>query len=190
MKLATAGAFTSLTQDRRHALWESLAQQSRPRELPLFDSLPAPACPPVCLPAISAAEEVATDYKSTGLSLQAHPISFCRQELEHLGVIPADQLPCLPGNQPARVAGLVLLRQRPSTARGITFVTLEDETGVINLVIHQRTWQKFYTIARRAHAWIASGRLESRNSVIHLVVDQIADLSEQISIEVPSRDFK
>ena len=190
MKLATAGAFVSLQQDRRCALWESLAQQSRPRELPLFDSLPVPGDQPPCLPAISAAEEVATDYKSTGLSLQAHPVSFCRQELEHLGVIPADQLPRLPANQPTRVAGLVLLRQRPSTARGITFVTLEDETGTINLVIHQRTWQKFSTVARRAHAWIASGRLESRNSVIHLVVDHIEDLSKQISIAVPSRDFK
>jgi len=190
MKLATAGAFASLQQDRRHALWESLAQQHRARELPLFDSLPASGSAAVPLPPMPAAEEVATDYQSTGLSLHAHPVSFCREQLEQLGITPANQLSQLPDNQHARVAGLVLLRQRPSTARGITFVTLEDETGVINLVIHQRTWNRFYTLARRSHAWIAEGRIESRDSVIHLVVERIADLSEKISVQVPSRDFK
>jgi error-prone DNA polymerase len=190
MKLATAGAFASLQQDRRHALWESLAQQHRARELPLFDSLPASGAPAVPLPPMPAAEEVATDYQSTGLSLHAHPVSFCREQLEQLGITPANQLSQLPDNQHVRVAGLVLLRQRPSTARGITFVTLEDETGVINLVIHQQTWNRFYTLARRSHAWIAEGRIESRDSVIHLVVERIADLSEKISVQVPSRDFK
>jgi error-prone DNA polymerase len=190
MKLAAADAFASLQQDRRKALWESLAQQQHAQQRPLFDSLTPAETPPVALPPMSAAEEVAADYRAAGLSLRAHPVSFCRAQLHQLGVTPADQLPGLKNNQPVRVAGLVLLRQRPATAKGITFVTLEDETGVINLVIHQRTWEKFYTVARRSHAWIAEGRLESRHSVIHLITDRLVDLSTQVSIEVPSRDFK
>ena len=77
---------------------------------------------------------------------------------------PPKQLAELRDQQSVRVAGLVLLRQRPATAKGITFVTLEDETGTANLVIHQNTWQRFYTIARRSPAWIAHGRLEIRQT--------------------------
>ena len=71
----------------------------------------------------------------------------------------------------------MLLRQRPSTAKGITFVTLEDETGTMNLVLHQRVWERFYTIARRSPAWIAEGRLESRQSILHVIVSRLEDLA-------------
>ena len=104
-------------------------------------------------------------------------MSFYRQQLGRWHVLTAEQLCSLPQNRLVRVAGLVLLRQRPSTARGITFVTLEDETGVINLVIHQRTWERFYQVARRATAWIARGRLESRQGLIHVVVEQLEPLT-------------
>ena len=93
------------------------------------------------------------------------------------------------------VAGLVLLRQRPSTAKGITFVTLEDETGTANLVLHQSTWEKFYNVARRSSAWIAFGRLESKYSVIHVVVDRLYDFAEYLQadgsrLDFESRDFR
>ena len=91
---------------------------------------------------------------------------------------------------------MVLLRQRPSTAKGITFVTLEDETGTANLVIHQRTWDRFYEVARRSPAWLAHGRLEVAQSVIHVVVSQLEDLSQWLDknnrppLRVSSRDFR
>jgi error-prone DNA polymerase len=95
------------------------------------------------------------------LSLKAHPMSFYREQLDRLRITPAKGLLTLPNGAPVRVAGLVILRQRPGTAKGITFVTLEDETGTINLVVHQHTWDRFYRIARRAPAWVAHGHVQT-----------------------------
>ena len=135
-------------------------------------------------------EEVVADYRTAGLSLRAHPISFYRRQLDRLGIMPARKLVELTNDAPVCVAGLVLLRQRPSTAKGITFVTLEDETGTINLVVHQRTWDRFYRIARRAPAWIAHGCLENREGVVHLVVSRLEDLAREIGeLRTKSRDF-
>jgi len=90
-----------------------------------------------------------------------------------------------------KVAGLVLLRQRPGTAKGITFVTLEDETGTVNLIVHQRTWDRFHSIARRSPAWLATGRLECKESVIHVIVSRIEDLSTRLGdLRNKSRDFR
>ena len=84
-----------------------------------------------------------------------------------------------------------LLRQRPSTAKGITFVTLEDETGTANLVIHQTTWDRYYDITRCSPAWIAHGRLESKDSVIHVVVNRLEDLSQRLEgLKTQSRNFR
>jgi error-prone DNA polymerase len=89
------------------------------------------------------------------------------------------------------VAGLVILRQRPSTAKGITFVTLEDETGVVNLVVRQAVWDRYYKIARCSPAWIAHGKLERKDAIIHVVVNRLEDLSSRIgSWNVSSRDFR
>ena len=82
-------------------------------------------------------------------------------------------------------------RQRPSTAKGITFVTLEDETGIANLVVHQQTWDRFYTVARRASGWLATGRLEKKDGVIHVVVSRLEDLSQKLQgLQTKSRDFR
>ena len=127
----------------------------------------APISP--ALPAMQLYEEVVADYRTAGLSLRAHPISFYREQLERLGVTPARRLVELANDAPVSVAGLVLLRQRPGTAKGITFVTLEDETGTVNLVVHQHTWDRYYRVARRCAgvdcAWAYSngaGQLFSR----------------------------
>jgi error-prone DNA polymerase len=89
------------------------------------------------------------------------------------------------------LAGLVLLRQRPSTARGITFVTIEDETGAANLIVHAKTWERFRAITRHSPMWLVDGRVESKDSVIHVVVRRVADLSKQLSaVAVRSRDFR
>jgi error-prone DNA polymerase len=97
-------------------------------------------------------EEVYADYASTGLSLPGHLIAFCRDELNKLRVTLAASLPTTLNGKFVHVAGLVLHRQRPSTAKGITFVTLEDETGTMNLVIRPQTWERFYPICKQSNA--------------------------------------
>ena len=136
-------------------------------------------------------EEVFADYRSVGLSLKAHPISFRRDELDKLRVTRATDLETTRDGRHVRVAGLVILRQRPSTAKGITFVTLEDETGTINLVVKQHIWERYYKIARRSPAWLAHGKLERKHSVIHVVVNRLEDFSERLDeLKSKSRDFR
>jgi len=147
------------------------------------------------LPAMQPYEEVVADYRTSGLSLRAHPISFYRQQLDELGVTPARRLVDLANDAPVIVAGIVLLRQRPGTAKGITFVTLEDETGTVNLVVHQHMWDRYYRIARRAPAWIAHGHIQTApghySSVIHVVVNRLEALAEQLqALDVKTRDFR
>jgi error-prone DNA polymerase len=140
---------------------------------------------------MSLQEAVTADYQTCGLSLKAHPLAFHRESLRQLRVVTASQLVGLSHQRYVRVAGLVLLRQRPSTAKGITFVTLEDETGTINLVVHQAVWDRFYGIARTSPAWLAQGRLQRKDSVIHVVVSRLEDLSQQLAGVSPrSRDFR
>ncbi len=190
-RLSEADVFRSLGRDRREALWEALAQPKRAREMPLLEGLAAEVEAPVALPRMDQIDQVFHDYASTGLSLKAHPISFYREPLDGLGVKTARELSEMQSHQPVCVAGLVILRQRPSTAKGITFVTLEDETGIANLVIHTHIWKQFYTIARRSPAWIAHGRLESKYSVIHVVVRRLEDLAQRLrKLNTVSRDFR
>ena len=159
--------------------------------MPLFDDLAMDQSPPPGLPATCDKEEVFADYQSIGLSLRNHPLSFYRNTLEGMEVRPADQLPQLANNQPVSVAGLVLLRQRPSTAKGITFVTLEDETGIANLVVHQDIWQRYHTVTRHAPAWIAHGHIERQGAVIHVVVRSVEPLSQRLrELNARARDFR
>ncbi|MEM7477213.1 MAG: error-prone DNA polymerase, partial [Planctomycetota bacterium] len=191
-RLADAGALESLTGDRRAAYWQALAQDKQAKELSLFEAMGADVDDelPKALKPMQDVEEVYADYESTGLSLRGHPLTFVRTQLDRLRVTPAAKLAITSDGKFVRVAGLVLLRQRPSTAKGITFVTLEDETGAMNLVLKPEIWQKHYKVARCSNAWLAHGVLENREGVIHLVVGRIEDLSEQVgALENRSRDF-
>ncbi len=191
MRLSEADAFRSLNRDRRNALWEALAQDKTAEQLPLFQSLTPEDDPPVQLPTLTAQQEVFADYQSVGLSLRAHPISFHREALKRLNVVTAEQLKHFQNKRRVRVAGLVLLRQRPSTAKGITFVTLEDETGTANLLVHQTTWQRYYQVARRSSAWLAHGHIECKDSVFHVIVQKLEDLSSILGpMKIRSRDFR
>jgi error-prone DNA polymerase len=191
LQLSEADAFGSLGQGRRAALWQALAQERHLRDMPLFTDLSEEAVAEPCLPEMSPIDEVFHDYAATGLSLKAHPLSFYRSQLDEIGVLPAERLASLRTDRRVRVAGLVIMRQRPSTAKGITFVTIEDETGIANLVIHQNTWQRFYMIARRSTAWIAHGRVENKHTVIHVVIDRLEDLSTRLNrLHAASRDFR
>ena len=135
--------------------------------------------------------EVYADYHTTGLSLKPHPMSFARRELEKKKVVTASQLTSLRDGRHVRVAGLVLMRQRPSTAKGITFVTLEDETGTINLVLFQAVWEHFFQVARISNAWLVDGKLENKKGVIHVIAGRLTDLSEEVEgLAMRSRDFR
>ena len=183
-RLARADAFGSLELDRRQSLWQSLGQRKESR--PLFGSEDRE--PLTALPAMTAQEQVFADYRAAGLSLKAHPVSFYRAGLERLNVVPAAALANLEDGQFVRVAGLVLVRQRPSTAHGITFVTLEDETGTANLIIRMDVWERFYKVARTASAFIAHGRLQNQNEVVHVLVTKLENMA--IALSSQSRDFR
>jgi error-prone DNA polymerase len=190
-RLAEADAFVSLALDRRDALWQALAEEKRPLAQPLFDTLEAHDEPLVELPRLAIQQEVLADYRTSGLSLRAHPMSFQRERLTKLGVVPAERLSSHPANRTVRVAGVVLVRQRPGTAKGITFVTLEDETGVANLIIRPDVWQRFHRVSRTAAAMIAMGRLQRHGRVIHVLVSRLEDLGESVrGLKSQSRDFQ
>ena len=189
--LSRADAFESLRQDRREALWQALGQEKRVQDQPLFAGLQVQDDSTEHLPELTPEEQVTHDYRAVGLSLRAHPISFYRQQLEQIRVTTAENLVYKENNRHVRVAGLVILRQRPSTAKGITFVTLEDETGTCNLVVKPNIWERYYKVARRCPAWVAHGKLEKRSGVVHVVVSRLEDLSSRLNdLGVRSRDFR
>ncbi len=193
--LAQADAFASLKIERREALWKALP----PREtLPLFEtSSSEPQAGTTSeevspeLPEMSSQEQVVADYSTIGMSLRRHPVSFLRDALTRLRAVSAEQLAMMEPDRRVKVAGLVLMRQRPSTASGITFVTLEDETGIANLVIYPSVWQHFRKTARFASVLLATGRLQREGDVIHVVCDRLDDVSEMLDkLDARSRDFR
>jgi error-prone DNA polymerase len=191
-QLSDADTFRSVGHNRRSALWHTLAQDKTVRDTPLFDDLTEEADDSdLQLPEVQPIDEVFRDYAATGLSLKAHPISFYREQLDELGTVANERLASFRTGRRVRVAGLVIMRQRPSTAKGITFVTIEDETGVANLVVHQKTWNRFYAVARHGTAWLAHGRVENKHTVIHVVVDRLELLADNLkALHAPSRDFR
>jgi error-prone DNA polymerase len=208
-RLSQADAFGSLTVGRRRALWKSLPAQDSPKSkvqspksktaTPSSESSDLGPWtldfglneePAVALPAASPLAEVVDDYRATGLSLKDHPMKFLRAGLERMGVAKASDLAILPIDRPVKVAGLTLMRQRPGTASGITFVTLEDETGFANLIVRPEVWERYHHTARTATAMLAHGRLQRQDTVIHILVNRLDDLSKRIAdLGVSSRDF-
>lgn len=189
-RLANADALASIALPRRNALWKALAVKQQPKQRTLFDDQEIDEAP-ADLPAMSPQDEVHADYKATGLSLKAHPMSFQRERLTPLGIVQTAMLATLPNESRVRVAGIVILRQRPSTAKGITFVTIEDETGTANLVVHTGTWERFREITRHSQAWIVHGRLERKDAVIHVVVRRLENMAERLqALPMKSRDFR
>jgi len=201
-RLAHAGVFASLGLHRRAALWHALAQDQQ--ELPLFEEGDSPIfverksgqspsdlpAGPVALPEMSEAAEVLADYRSTGMSLRAHPLKFLRQGLTELGAVTAAQLKTWPDKKPVCVAGIVLVRQRPGTAKGITFVTLEDETGMANLIIRAAVWKRYRAAALGATVMLAHGQLQRQGQIIHVLTTKLEDLSQWLrQIRSQSRDF-
>ncbi len=184
-RLANASAFESLRLDRRAALWHALAHDGT--RLPLFDGLPQPDATPRNLPALDSAEQVFADYATLTLSLKGHPLEFLRTYLDSLDVVTAAELPERDADELVTVAGIVLLRQRPSTAKGITFMTLEDETGIANLVVFQDVWERHRRIALSSTVLLAHGKVQRADEVIHVVLDRMQGIPQDRLQELHSR---
>jgi len=187
--LSRGDALASLNTSRREAYWKALPARER---LPLVDAAGGhPDEAPPELPQLTAQEEVIADYSSAGLSLRQHPVSFLRGRLEELRAVSAERLQELQADRRVRVAGLVLMRQRPSTAAGITFVTLEDETGTVNLVVYPNVWQQFRPAARFAGVLLATGRLQREGEIIHVVCERLDDVSALLAdLDSRARNFR
>ena len=189
--LTQADAFGSVNQDRREALWQAIGQEKQPVHQPLFSGVDDEDDDTFFLPALSAQQQVTEDYRSVGLSLRAHPISFHREYLNELGVRTHGSLADGANDESVIIGGLVILRQRPATAKGITFVTLEDETGSANVVVMPHIWQRYFRVCRRSPAWVVHGRLEKKNNVIHVVATRLEDMAARLGgLKLKSRDFR
>ncbi len=169
LTLAEAGAFDSLGVDRRGALWQGRQlAQIRERSLPLVEDSPTPAFAPLDL-----FESVAWDYRSSSHSPRAHPLETIRDQLDALGLPNARAVAAMPDGAQVRYVGAVICRQCPGTAKGVTFMTLEDESGFVNVVIWKDAWKK-YSIVVKTHSLLGiTGRLQVEQGVTHLITKQI-----------------
>jgi error-prone DNA polymerase len=185
--VAEAGALAALCPERREALWRVRA----PRERGLFEGRSIETMRPLPLPRLRPVEQLILDYGSTGLSLTDHPLRHLRGHLQEQQVVPADVLGKLSHGEAVAVAGLVTGRQRPATVTGVTFVTLEDETGIMNLIVPRKVWDDHHVAARHAKMLVVRGRLEREGRVIHVVVDAMTrlDLPNHAVLPARSRDF-
>jgi error-prone DNA polymerase len=185
--LATAGAFECFGHSRRSALWAAGAlRDARADKLPgMVTGAEAPA-----LPGMSDVEGVAADLWSTGLSAARHPTEFVREELMARGVTTADALRELPDRTIVDVAGVVTHRQQPSTAKGVVFLNLEDETGLVNVICTPDVWKRFRKVARTAPALEIHGVLERYQGVTNVLARRIVALPLRLDELLRSRDFR
>lgn len=177
-QLADADAFGSIGLSRRQALWEVSALADRP--VALFENQPSESKleQQITLPLMSKAEHVIQDYASTALSLKAHPVSFVREELSLLKVLSNKKLDEVKDGQNVKVAGLVLVRQRPGTAGGVCFITIEDETGFTNLVVFESLFDQFRKEILQARLLMVEGKLQREGEVVHVIVKRCFDLTK------------
>ena len=208
-RLAEADAFQSIGLDRRAALWAIRGLSDSP--LPLFDDA-ASGEPAVRLPAMALPQEVVEDYRSVGLSLRAHPVSFMRTGLDVQGMIRCGDLRSTRDGRSVTVAGIILIRQRPGSASGVLFITIEDETGIANLIVWPSLFERQRRLILSAGMVACTGKVQREGEVIHVIAEYFADLSPQLralgetpgrqaqnvsggnrqpgGIKVPTRDFR
>jgi len=183
--LANAGALESLSGHRHAARWE-VAAQTPDTAL----SLARVAEPEFDLRAPTPSEDVLTDYQSTGLSLRQHPLSLLRDRLAARRIGTAKSLHEMADKSKARAAGMVMFRQRPPAAKGVMFMTIEDETGSVNLILRPRYIENHREVVLGARIMIVAGEVQRSGSIIHLMVEKIVDITGWLA-EIPhlSRDF-
>jgi error-prone DNA polymerase len=179
-RLADADAFRSLGLDRRAALWavRGLGRAGDKDDLPLFRAVKMEARESeVALPAMPLGTHVVEDYRHLKLSLKRHPVAFVRRTLDARGVTANTRLPETAPGRRLTIAGLVLVRQRPGTASGVVFMTIEDETAWANVIVWPRVFERFRAEALGARLVAVTGKLQNERGVVHLVADRLQDLN-------------
>jgi error-prone DNA polymerase len=185
--LATSGALRVLSGDRHKARW-AVAGAERP--MPLFRSLERYEAAPL-LKRPTEGQNVVADYQSIGLTLERHPMCLLRRHLDRYDYVMAGQLPGMKDGQRINVAGLVITKQRPGTASGVTFVTLEDESGQINLIVWKQIAEEFRSVLLNARLLGIAGELQIEGKVIHVIARQLFDHTEMLGgLSIRSRDFR
>jgi error-prone DNA polymerase len=179
-KLSDADAFRSIGQDRREALWEISAKD---QPVGLFSKIKAGLNKDerISLPLMNLSEHVVHDYAATSLSLKAHPVSFVREKLTQLHIVATADLRNYKDGDILKVSGLVLVKQRPGTASGVCFMTIEDETGVANLVVFQSVFDQFRKAVLQARLIMVEGKLQREGEVIHVIVSACYDLTRLLN---------
>ncbi len=183
-RLAEADCFRSMGLDRRQALWHVKAQAKSP-PLPLFDwheTSDGGAEPDVALPEMPLPEHVVCDYQTLRLSLKAHPMSFLRDRLAARRIAPCSALRGMKDGAAIAVAGVVLVRQRPGSAKGVVFMTIEDETGVANTVVWPKTLERFRKVVMGARLILIHGRIQRHEDIIHVVSNRLEDRSDLLHL--------
>jgi error-prone DNA polymerase len=183
--LATAGALNCFGMSRRGALWAAgAAATQRPDRLPgVGSSSHVPS-----LPGMSEVELAAADVWATGISPDSYPTQFLRSDLDELGVIPAADLLSVPDGDRVLVAGAVTHRQRPGTAQGVTFINLEDETGMVNVLCTPGVWARHRKLAQSSSALLVRGQVQNASGAVTVMAERFSKLTLKIGSK--SRDFR
>jgi error-prone DNA polymerase len=182
--LATAGAFAGFGGDRRQALWTAGAVAGeRPERLPGLVGAQAPV-----LPGMDGLDVAAADVWATGVSPGSYPTEFIRDRLDELGVVPASGLADLDDGARVLIGGAVTHRQRPATAGGVTFLNIEDETGMVNVICTLGLWQRYHRVARSSPALLIRGVVEKADGVVSVLAHRVEPLP--MRIKAKSRDFR
>jgi error-prone DNA polymerase len=185
--LADAGALRELSGNRHLTFWQVAGSE---RELPLAPVSRAPEGTPLLAPPTEG-QNIAADYRSHGLTLGRHPLALLREELAAERILTAADLRELPHGRGVRVAGIVTARQRPQSAGGVMFVTLEDETGHVNLIVWERVWSGARRAANNSRLLEVRGQLQKEGAVTHVVANRLVDRSQLLgSVVTRSRDFR
>ena len=179
--------------DQLTKLWavRALRRSGDKDDLPLFAHAAMPQREPdFALPAMRLGEHVIEDYRWLSLSLKAHPVSFLRSDLDRRGILRHDRLDALPSDRRVTVAGIVLVRQRPGSASGVIFMTLEDETGINNIIFWPAVFANYRHRILQTKLMIVEGELQSQEGIIHVVAQRVQDFSHWVrSLPRNSRDF-
>jgi len=185
--LASSGALQPLSGDRYKARWDVSGVE---KPLPLFPSMDRYEATPL-LKKPTEGQTIVADYQSTGLSLERHPMCLLRRHLDRYEYASAQQLPGIGNARKVNVAGLVITKQRPGTASGVTFVTLEDETGQINLVLWKQVAEQYRAALLNARLLGVSGELQIEGKVIHVIANRLFDHTNMLGdLSIRSRDFR
>ena len=179
-KLADADAFRSIGLDRRQALWEVSALSDNP--IGMFEGQPSETTNEIQLelPLLTDAEHVVEDYSTTGLSLKAHPVSFVRPQLNNMRVVTTANIAKMVNGDSVAVAGLITVRQRPGTAKGVIFITIEDETGFANLVVWGKVFEKYRRDIVQARLLMVLGKVQIEGEVVHVIASDCYNLSHML----------